>query len=480
MNNQVQLITYVDRLGGGTLSELQALLRGPLAGLFGGVHLLPFFDAIDGADAGFDPIDHTRVDPRLGDWSDIARLGEDLPLMADVIVNHMSSDSPQFRDFVERGPASPYHGLFLGFDQVFPHGASEADLLAIYRPRPGLPFTVATLANGDRRLLWTTFTAKQIDIDVEHPQGRAYLEGILRTLAGAGVRMIRLDAVGYAIKRAGTGCFMMPETFDFIDRFTATARGLGLEVLVEVHAHYRRQIEIAQRVDWVYDFALPPLALHAVFFRTARRLKEWIALRPANALTVLDTHDGIGIIDIGADAGDREACPGLVPAEELDRLVELIHEHSGGASREATGAAASNLDLYQVNCTFYDALGRDDEAYLLTRALQFFLPGVPQVYYVGLLAGENDLDLLRRTGTGRDINRHRYAGEEVLRALERPVVQRLCALIRCRNSHPAFGGSFELVPTEDDARLTLQWRSGAATARLEIDFASTRFELHWS
>lgn len=480
MKNQVQLITYVDRLGGGNLADLQALLRGPLAGLFGGVHLLPFFDAIDGADAGFDPIDHTRVDSRLGDWGDIAALGREVPLMADVIVNHMSSESPQFRDFAAKGSASACDGLFLTCDKVFPQGATEADLLAIYRPRPGLPFTAVTLADGTRRLLWTTFTAQQIDIDVTHPLGQAYLEGILRTLAGAGVTMIRLDAVGYAIKRAGSSCFMMPETFAFIDRFAATARGLGLEVLVEVHSYYRRQIEIARRVDWVYDFALPPLALHAIYFRTARRLKEWIAVRPTNALTVLDTHDGIGIIDIGADAGDRGARPGLVPAEELDRLVELIHEQSGGASREATGAAASNLDLYQVNCTFYDALGRDDEAYLLARALQFFLPGIPQVYYVGLLAGENDLALLRRTGVGRDINRHHYVGDEVAQALQRPVVQRLMALIRQRNSHPAFHGHFERVPTDGDATLTLRWRHGTDEARLEIDFATRAFSLHFS
>ena len=477
MKNQVQLITYVDRLAGGTLADLQALLRGPLAGLFGGVHLLPFFDAIDGADAGFDPIDHTRVDPRLGDWSDVAALAADVDLMADVIVNHMSSDSAQFRDFLAHGSASASNGLFLTYDAVFPNGATEQDLLAIYRPRPGLPFTAATLAHGERRLLWTTFTAKQIDIAVEHPLGQAYLESILRTLSDSGVSMIRLDAVGYAIKRAGTSSFMMPETFAFIDRFAALARSLKLEVLVEVHSYFRRQIEIAERVDWVYDFALPPLALHAIFFRTARYLKEWIAIRPTNALTVLDTHDGIGIIDIGADASDRDACPGLVPPEQLDRLVELIHEHSHGASREATGAAASNLDLYQVNCSFYDALGRNDEAYLLARALQFFLPGIPQVYYVGLLAGENDMALLRRTGVGRDINRHHFGPGEVEAALDRPVVQRLLALIRLRNSHPAFQGEFSVLPGDDDSRLQLRWQHGSSEAVLDVDLAQLSYEL---
>ena len=472
MRNQVQLITYVDRLGGGGLRELTALLSGdgPLAGVFGGVHLLPFFHPIDGADAGFDPIDHTQVDPRLGTWADIKALATHVDVMGDVIVNHVSSRSPQFLDYSQRGAESPHAGLFLTMASVFPEGATEADLLAIYRPRPGLPFTYATLASGDKKLLWTTFTPQQVDIDVQHPQGRAYLDGILMTLAANGVKMVRLDAVGYAIKKAGTSCFMLPETFDFIAAFASRAKALGIEVLVEVHSYYQRQIEIARRVDWVYDFALPPLLLHALFNKTAVPLKRWIGIRPNNALTVLDTHDGIGIIDIGADAADRAAHAGLVPPAELDALVETIHKNSGGASRQATGAAASNLDLYQVNCTFYDALGRDDRAYLIARAIQFFLPGVPQVYYVGLLAGENDMVLLARSNVGRDINRHHYSRDEIDVALQRPVVQDLLALIRLRNTHPAFAGTFELQGSDDEL-LALRWRHGRTWIALTVDLA---------
>ncbi len=470
MKNQVQLITYVDRLGGGGLRELQALMTpgGLLEGLFGGVHLLPFFHPIDGADAGFDPIDHTLVDPRLGAWPDVRALTEHVDVMGDVIVNHMSSQSPQFLDYAQRGSASPYAGLFLGLDDVFPDGATEADLLAIYRPRPGMPCTVVPLANGQKRLLWTTFTPSQLDINVQHPQGAAYLQGILQTFASHGIRMVRLDAVGYAIKKPGTACFMLPETFDFISQFAAQAQALGIEVLVEVHAYYQRQIEIARQVDWVYDFALPPLVLHALFFHTSAPLKAWLQRRPHNALTVLDTHDGIGIIDIGADAADREGRPGLVPPAELDALVERIHHNSGGSSRRATGAAASNLDLYQVNCTFYDALGRNDSAYLVARAIQFFMPGVPQVYYVGLLAGENDLALLEKTGVGRDINRHHYTAAEVAAALQRPVVARLLELIRLRNAQPAFGGSFSVVDAADD-QLVMRWQQGEAFAELQAD-----------
>jgi sucrose phosphorylase len=476
MKNQVQLITYVDRFGGGNLSALTELLKGKLKGLFGGVHLLPFYYPIDGADAGFDPIDHMQVDPRLGNWSDIAALTQEAEVMADVIVNHMSADSPQFKDFSERGSSSPYHRLFLTLDRVFPNGTNEADLLSVYRPRPGLPLTYAVLANGEKRILWTTFTSKQVDIDVTDATGKAYLTGILNTLAQSGIKMVRLDAVGYAIKKPGTSCFMIPETFDFIDSFAAQAKSMGIEVLVEIHSYYQKQIDIAARVDWVYDFALPPLALHAFMTGRADALKHWIAIRPSNALTVLDTHDGIGIIDIGADASDKLASPGLVPPDELDKLVDWIHSNSKGESRQATGAAASNLDLYQVNCTFYDALGRDDQAYLAARALQFFLPGIPQVYYVGLLAGHNDMDLLARTGVGRDINRHYYDNDSITQALKHPVVHELCELMRLRNTHAAFQGQFSCLPCGNDA-IELLWINDQATARLHINFKTRRFSI---
>ncbi len=187
-----------------------------------------------------------------------------------------------------------------------------------------------------------------------------------------------------------------------------------------------------------------------------------------NGITVLDTHDGIGVHDVGASPAGQ---PGLLPPAAIESLVEGIHARSHGESRRATGAAASNLDLYQVNCTYYDALGRDDTAYLIARAIQFFVPGVPQVYYTGLLAGHNDMELLARTGHGRDINRHYYTPAEIESSLARPVVQALFGLIRFRNEHPAFAGEFELGPT-DDHEVRLVWRNGAHWAALDANLAT--------
>lgn len=471
MRTGVQLIAYADRFGAGGISGVHRLLDGPLAGAFTGVHLLPFYEPYDGADAGFDPTDHTVVDPRLGTWDDVAALARVYDVTADVIVNHVSSESQEFRDFADRGDDSPHASLFLDVGSVFPNGPTEKDRTAIYRPRPTSPFTTFTIA-GRERLLWTTFTDQQIDIDVASVAGTAYLDGILDRLTAAGVSVVRLDAVGYAVKTRGTNCFMTPETFAFIDDLSARIHDRGMETLVEIHGYHETQIEIASRVDRIYDFALPPLVLHTLYTGSASALKRWLAIAPRNAVTVLDTHDGIGVIDVGP-SGEM---PGLLSDAEIDALVERIHANTNGESLRATGAAASNVDLYQVNSTFFSALSRDEEMYLLARLIQFMSPGIPQVYYAGLLAAPNDMDLLEMTGVGRDINRPYYSLAALERELERPCVARLVELARFRSTHPAFAGEFSLGPGPDHI-LEMTWRNGVHRTSATIDVRDMSYEL---
>ncbi|MDO4612547.1 MAG: sucrose phosphorylase [Actinomycetaceae bacterium] len=473
MAQRTELICYADRFGS-SLGDVNSLLTTCLDGVFDGVHLLPFYTPYDGADAGFDPADHTLVDPRLGSWADVRAIASHHGVMADMIVNHVSLESPRFADVLARGNDSPYSGMFLTFSSVFPNGATEEELAAIYRPRPGLPFTPYTWGregeNPSRRLVWTTFTPQQIDVDVTTPPGRAYLTEVLDALAAGGVTQVRLDAVGYARKRAGTSCFMTDDTYAFIDDMTAQARRRGMSVLVEIHSHYLNQVAVASRVDRVYDFALPPLVLHALYTGDPSPLCRWLDIRPTNAVTVLDTHDGIGIVDVGPDPAT--GAPGLLSSAELDALVEGIHAASGGASRQATGWAASNVDVYQVNCTFYDACGADPNAYFLARAIQAFTPGTMQVYYAGLLHARCDTELLSTTGIGRDINRPYYTAEEVRARLADPQVRRLIDLVRLRKTHPAFDGETSVSAT--GTSLEIVWTNSEAWARLEADFATRR------
>ncbi len=463
MRNAVQLIAYVDRLAG-DLAGVKKLLSDELYGLFGGIHLLPYFTPYDGADAGFDPADHLSVDERLGDWACVRELSDLTYVMSDLIVNHVSVESRQFQDIKHRGEQSEFWELFLKRSDIFPDDSSVKDVEKVYRPRPGVPFTTLTLDDGTTHDFWTTFSPQQLDINVECPAGRAYLESILDIFAESGVRGIRLDAAGYAIKRRGTECFMLPETFDFIESLRRSADERKMDVLVEVHSHYQTQIDIAERVSWVYDFALPPLVLHSLFTADPSVLKEWFSISPRNCITVLDTHDGIGIVDAASD-GERA---GLLNNTQIEELVRQIDIRTEGQSRLASGQAASNLDIYQVNTTFYDALGRSDGLYLLARAIQFFAPGVPQVYYVGLLAGENDTQLLEKTDTGRDINRHYYTTEEIQTAMRRPVVASLLALIRLRNSAHGFQGNFDMPHCMND-QLHMRWRKADDSIELLVD-----------
>jgi len=475
MKNKIQLITYINRIGCKNIDDLNALLNNEFKGLFGGVHLLPFFYPIDGEDAGFDPIDHQVIDYRLGDWDNLKTLSDNLDVMADLIVNHISAKSKPFKDYIELGENSKYASLILTYDKVFPDGALEEDLLGIYRPRPGFPFTTFKFKNGGGKLVWTTFTSNQIDIDVNSDLGANYLNEILTTFQNAGIKMIRLDAAGYAIKKKGTSCFMIDETFDFISNLTQKAKEKEIEVLVEVHSHYKTQIEIAKKVDYVYDFAMPILVLDTLFNKNASSLKKWLKISPRNAITVLDTHDGIGIIDVASENGK----PGLIEDGILNEIVNQIHVNSNKESLKATGEAASNLDLYQVNCTYFDALARNENAYLIARAIQFFAPGIPQVYYVGFLSGENDMELLAETNVGRDINRHYFNKNEINAKLKTSYFKKLKELMLLRNNHPAFNGDFNLLDTQENS-LHIKWIVNKDWAELIVDLEEMKMQVNFS
>ncbi len=453
------ILVYAERVGG-NLGEIEKLLAGPLAD-FNGVHVLPFFHPYDGDDAGFDPIDHTIVDPRLGNWADFKRISQTHELTADLIVNHASYLSPEFIDWQAKGDASEFAGMFLTMDVVFPNGATEAGITSFYRPRPGLPFT-AYEVDGKRRLVWTTFMPSQVDIDIKHPAGKAYLVRILEALKSGGVKVVRLDAVGYAVKTPGTDSFMTAETLEFVKEIGELIHSYDMRVLVEVHAHYTQQLEIAPLVDLIYDFQTAPLLLHSFFTGTVDRLDNWFKIRPHNCLNVLDTHDGYGVIDGGPINGR----PGLITQDEMAFIFERAAQNTGGHSQIASVVPQWFNLPHQINATLPNILA-NDTAYVASRAVQFFLPGEPQVYYVGLFNGMDDQQLFARTGQGRDVNRHNYTPAEIAQALEQPVTRAIVALARIRN-HNAFNGEFTWLVTGPSS-ITLAWQNSGDSATLEVN-----------
>ncbi len=466
VRNTIVLVTYADSMGR-NLGELTTLLRRHFCDCIGMVHLLPFFPS--SADRGFAPTRYDIVDPRFGTWEDIEALTGRFDLMVDFMINHISRSSAYFQDFVARKEDSPYAGMFIRYKNFWPAGEPTAEELErIYKRKTRAPCVEVTFADGTAEKIWCTFDDAQIDLDLTQDVTRSFVRDTLLALASRGAAVIRLDAFAYATKRAGTDCFFVePEVWELLDWTRKILAPSGVEILPEVHERSSIQFKLAEHGYWVYDFALPMILLHTLYVGSNARLLAWLAMCPRKQFTTLDTHDGIGVVDVR----------GLLSEAEIDNVRETLFSRKANIKRVYNTAAYNNLDVYQINCTYYSALGCNDDAYLLARAIQFFAPGIPQVYYVGLLAGENDLELLERTRIGRNINRHYFSTEEVEESLTRPAVRRLANLMRFRNSYGAFLGNFHIVDTRSAHTLSLRWERGQESAVLEADLRSFRFTI---
>lgn len=467
MAKTVSLLTYADRLAG-SLPALNRLLVEKLPE-FNGVHILPFFAPFDGPDAGFDPRDHRVVDPRLGDWKDVVDLAATgRSVTCDLIVNHTSFLAPEFQDWLARGERSEHDGMYLTFDRLFPSGATEADITAFYRPRPGLPFTPYRQEDGVRRLVWTSFQPTQVDLDVAHPAAQRYLDSVMGALREGGVSTVRLDAVGYAVKTPGSSSFMTLESFDFVRRIVADCRSHGFEVLVEVHSHHGHQLQLAQMVDYVYDFALPPTLLHATYTGDTAPLHAWLQQRPVNCISVLDTHDGIGVVD----AMGGEGIAGLITKTQAEDIFRIANELSWGVSGQASVIPEFNKMPHQINSTFLDVLGGDQESLYALRVVQLLLPGPAHVYYLGALGAGNDVELWRSSGEGREVNRHKFDADELEHYLASPYVHSVRELVALVTTHPAMEGdfSFDVRP----GRISLAWRNEEHVIEAEVELGNRR------
>jgi sucrose phosphorylase len=372
-----------------------------------------------------------------------------------------------FQDYMEKGFNSEYADMFLSFQKISPeNNISDEDLAKVYTRKPRPPYSVIERPDGSKEKVWCTFDYEQIDLDLQSPKTREVMRRFLIRLARSSAKMLRMDAFAYTTVRIGTNCFFLePEVWEILDWLREFTMAFDTEILPEVHEHYGYQLRLAQKGYWAYDFALPILVLHTLYHHTHKRLRRWLEICPRKQITTLDTHDGMGIVDV----------VGLMQPEEIDRTVNGLYEKGSNAKKIYSGHEYQNLDIYQVNCTYYSALECNDDSYLAARTIQFFAPGIPQVYYVGLLAGENDLELVEHTRNGRDINRHGYDLDEIATDIQKPVVQRLLDLMVFRNTHPAFGGDFAVLDSPED-RLILRWTRGGdqAEARIDLNTYDTR------
>ena len=398
---------------GRNLKELHTVLNTCYREAVGGVHILPFFPS--SADRGFAPMRYDVVDEKFGDFSDVEAIGKEYYLMFDFMVNHISASSEYFQDFLEKKDASPYKDFFIRYKEFWKNGEpTQEQIDKIYKRKPRAPFIEAEFKDGTKEKVWCTFCEEQIDLDVTKEATKRFIKETLKFLCEKGASIIRLDAFAYAVKKEDTSCFFVePDIWELLHEIEKTVAENGAEILPEIHEHYTIPMKIARQGFWIYDFALPVLTLHALYNHTGKYLKKWMEMCPMKQFTTLDNS----------------------------------------------------------------ALGNHDAAYLLARAIQFFAPGIPQVYYVGLLAGENDLELMEQTKNGRDINRHYYSLEEIKEQQKRPVVQKLKELMVLRNTDPAFhlDGKIEIEANEDKLIITRSYGTNSIT--LKADLSSYMFEI---
>ncbi|MCB0747702.1 MAG: sucrose phosphorylase [Ignavibacteriae bacterium] len=464
LQNKVQLITYPDSLGG-NLKTLKAVIDKHYAGLFqGGIHILPPFPS--SGDRGYAPLTYSEIYPPFGTWDDIKSIGETHDIMLDFMVNHISAKSKYFLDFLSKGRKSKYYDLFLTIDKVFPNGNptdSELGEIVLRRDEPYSDFTIEE--TGEIERVWTTFgettPSEQVDLDINSETTKEFLRKYFRNFSDNNISIVRLDAIGYMVKKPGSSFFMVdPEIYEILDWISDMAQSYNIELLPEVHAHYTIQFKLAEKGYWIYDFILPYMILESFYFRNGERLKKYLKERPSNQFTMLDCHDGL---PIKPDLED------LVEATDIKKVVNVCVERGANLSKilSKNNQSEDDFEVHQINASFYSLLDYNDRAYISARAIQLFTPGIPQIYYVGLLAGENDYEAVK-TGGGRGINRHDYSLEEIDNAVEENVVKRLIKLIKFRNDYPAFDGKFSLIETEPHI-IKMNWKNGISECSLTVN-----------
>jgi sucrose phosphorylase len=449
------LITYGDQVreaGVAPLETLSEFLDKHAAGAVSGVHILPFYPST--SDDGFSVADYRAVDPDLGTWDDICRLGRRFDLMFDGVFNHVSAHSAWFEAFLRDDP--PYRDWFITIE-------GDPDLSQVVRPRALPLLTAFQTAAGEKRV-WTTFSADQVDVNVRDPAVLLALIDVLLFYVSRGARFIRLDAIAYLWKEIGTPCIHLPQTHRAIQLMRAVLDEVAPDVLLitETNVPHRDNVSYfgdgSNEAQLVYNFALPPLVLHTLATGDATALTRWAATLdpPSGGVTFfnfLASHDGIGVNPVR----------GILSEAEIDALVVRAPAHGGYVSYKQNPDGSRSP--YELNVSYFDALSHPaaDEPeetqirrFLVAHAIMLAMPGMPGIYFHSLFGSRGDRAGAEASGIPRRINRQKFSRVELERELADPSSRRarvlfeLGALLRQRQASAVFhtAGRCEVVSTD--------------------------------
>jgi len=458
LTNKVMLITYPDSIGK-NLTDLNYIMNEYLSESIGGIHLLPFFPST--GDRGFSPTTYEIVDHKFGEWSQIEDLSKNYFLMFDLMINHLSKQSKKFTNFLDSTGKSD---MFIDWNKFWPaNRPTKKDIDMIYKRKDKEPSLEVRKTDGSLIKVWNTFGDQQIDLNINSNETKAFLKSAMHTFAVHGDTIVRLDAFAYAVKKLNSNdFFVQPEIWNTLNWLSDSAKKEGLMILPEIHEKPKYPMAVSKKGYYIYDFALPMLVLYFIYSGDFVPLVKWLKQSPMHQFTTLDTHDGLGVVDV----------QGQLTEKQINFTTDHLYQKGSNEKKIYSGPEYKNLDIYQINTTFYSAVGENDNDYLLSRAIQVFAPGIPQIYYVGLFAGKNDLNLLEKTKEGRNINRHYYSEKEIQMEIQRPIVKNILKLLKFRNQSDAFSldGHIDIQFNNDllDIRRSNLDKSKSALLRINI------------
>jgi sucrose phosphorylase len=444
----VILITYGDSVSRGA-SPLESVLEPPLVTLktfldkyckeiVNSVHILPFYPY--SSDDGFSVINYTQVNESLGSWTDINALAQDYRLMADVVINHCSSRSLWFDNFIK--------GQGEGSDFFYTCDPS-LDLSQVVRPRTSSLLRDVETSDGVKHV-WCTFSHDQVDFDFRNPEVLLTFVKILKAYLDEGIRIFRFDAIAFLWKEPGTSSLNLPQTHEVVRllRTLLEHKQADSVIITETNIPNRENLSYfgnANEAHCVYNFSLPPLLVNTLITGNCHYLKQWMmSMPPAQNGTAyfnfIASHDGIGL----------RPAEGLLTELEINVLISTMQSFGGRISMRALDDGANKP--YEINIALFDALqgttkGPDKwnvARFVCAHAIMFALEGIPGLYIHSLVATPNDNEKLTHTNQNRAINRHRWEMSELENVLQdqnsphHSVYEDLSALLKLRIKQPAF------------------------------------------
>ncbi|WP_395054555.1 glycosidase [Flavobacterium sp.] len=557
--NGVMLNAYPDSIGT-KLSDTVFMLKMPeFKDVFSLFYVLPTFFNSD-LDRGFSIIDY-NINTNLVALKDLNDINElNIKLKFDIVLNHLSVASPQFKDILVNGKKSKFKEFFINWNEFWKDNGTinENEIIVpkkefldkLFMRKSGLPVLKVRFPDGTDQPYWNTFyqqitynkisesdlsDLKEISedqrificnkvnfaiennqdfgtIDFENcssfksevlqilEQKRSYLgqmdvnaksqlvwefyEETLKKVSHYGGNILRLDAFAYLHKQVGeTNFFNKPGTWNYLERINQIAQKNNLLLLPEIHAEYGLHLhdEVAQQGYYIYDFFLPGLVIHTIENKSSKALLTWaneIIAKGYKTINMLGCHDGIPVLDLKGKIVNGIYNKGLLEDEEIDAIMNKIMER-GGRIKNLYDAAGKKVSYYQVNATFFSALGEDDQKLLLARAIQLFMPGIPQIWYLDIFAGKNNYEAADTGGSAghKEINRTSLSLEEIQDGLKKDVVKKQLELIRLRNTSKAFLGTVEINTNQTDV-IDIKWQNDGQIAHLIANLNTCNFTIH--